>query len=73
VQVACIAAQEGTSSGIADGLGEGLGVGDGLGEGDGDGLGLGVGEGLAWVTAGPFGVQPAIASTKTTRRRPLLT
>jgi hypothetical protein len=73
VQLACMAAHEGTPSGVADGLGEGLGLGDGLGEGEGEGLGLGLGDGLAWVTAGPLGVHPAIASTMATRQRPLLT
>jgi hypothetical protein len=63
-QVACIAAQDGTT-----GLADGLGFADGLWSGVGDGLSEATGEGLAaegvglWFEATPFELpQPASAS-----------
>jgi hypothetical protein len=64
-QLACIAAQDGTATGLAGGLGLGEGLGDGLGEGLGEGLGDAVatadGDGLLREAVAEF-EQPATAS-----------
>src|SRR6202165_2508617 len=61
-QVACMAAQAGTATGLGTGVGEGLGDGLGVGLGSGVGVGLGEGgfEGLERGTTGPFAAQPAM-------------
>jgi hypothetical protein len=77
VQLTCIAAQEGTGTGLGGEGGDGVGLGDGMGDGLGVGLGVGLadasGEGLICATAGPFAVQPATASSTTASTNPLLT
>jgi len=72
-QVACIAAQAGTSVGlgIGEGVGEGSGLGVGLAEGVGLGLEDGEADGLGWATSGPFAVQAATASRTPTAANPL--
>jgi hypothetical protein len=73
VQLACIAAQAGTATGLASGAGDGLGEGVGVGLGVGEGLGLELGEGLECATTGPFAVQPATASRAHASTNPILT
>lgn len=74
-QLARMAAQAGTATGLGTGVGDGLGVGVGLGLGSGVGVGLGEGEfdGLERATTGPFAVQPASASSTPASANPLLT
>ena len=69
------AAHEGTVTGLGWAVGDGDGLGDGLsiGLGLGLGLGLGVGECEAFGARGPFGVQPASASSKRRTTTPFLT
>jgi hypothetical protein len=81
VQLTCIAAHEGTATGLGGPGGDGVGLGDGVGVGIGVelGVGLGVGladamaEGLTCATAGPFAVQPATARSAPASTSPLLT
>ncbi|MHB8613730.1 MAG: hypothetical protein ACYDAL_15110 [Candidatus Dormibacteraceae bacterium] len=73
VQLACMAAQAGTATGLARGGGDGLGVGVGVGDGLGLELGEGLGEGLECATTGPLAVQPAMASSAQTSINPFLT
>lgn len=73
-----MAAQAGTATGldgggIAVGLGDGLGMSVGAGEGLGLELGEGLAEGLECATAGPFAVQPAMASRAHASTNPILT
>ena len=77
-QLARIAAQDGTVTGL--GWTVGLGLGDGLSTGLGLGLGLGLGEGEGleaeglWLGAsGPLGVQPTAASRARRTTTPFLT
>lgn len=73
-QLACMAAQAGTSTGGAVAVGEGGGVGVELGVGVGVGDGLGeAGAGERFATKGPFAVQPATAASRTKRTTPILT
>src|SRR5712692_11063767 len=66
VQLACMAAQDGTATGLAEGLGLGDGLGSGVGVGVSRGLGEGLaiagGDGLLWMAALEL-AQPATAST----------
>lgn len=71
-QLACIAAQAGTSTGGGVGLGDGVGVGVEVGVGVGDGLGEG-GVGLCLATSGPFAEQAETNTSRTKRTTPILT
>jgi hypothetical protein len=77
VQLTCIAAHEGTATGLGGPGGDGVGLGDGVGVGIGVGLGVGLAgamaDGLTCATAGPFAVQPATASSAPASTSPLLT
>lgn len=67
MQLACMAAQAGTATGLADGLGlgEGVGVGVGISDGLGEALSIAEGDGLLWVAALEF-AQPATTSAAAT-------
>lgn len=75
-QLACRAAQAGTTIGGGAGVGLGVGLGDGLGSSDGLGLGLGdwcLALGVARGVSGPLGVQDVNAAMTRRRPTPILT
>lgn len=75
MQLTCMAAHVGTTTGLGGADGDGVGLGVGLGVGVGVGLADAWGEveGLTRATSGPFAVHPVTASSTPASTNPLLT